>query len=259
MAALSVTPPSIRSQESRGEAPSTRLTVDLPLDGRNPRSLRVRQRRAASASPRSRFSDPESGVGRDVARGHGGLELCRHMMALPALGRTRSRVLRGRRSLQYKRRRAPKTRPPTRRTCRLPRCCGRPAHASRSRATPLKNSTPGRRGTADRPHAHEPSRSPPAPPPRLLAETRLIPGRVRARVPRSSAAGLPRDREIRAAQRSQDEQRQRGDAQAAARLSSADRCREFAVRCAARSNSARASSGRPSLSSRSPRALGSRW
>ena len=45
---------------------------------------------------------------------------------------------------------------------------------------------------------------------------------------------------------------------AAARPSRAARCREFAVSSAARSNSARASSRRPSFSSRSPRTLGSR-
>jgi hypothetical protein len=70
-----------------------------------------------------------------------------------------------------------------------------------------------------------------------------------------SGARAPR---IRAVRRNQDEQRQRGDAQAVARSSSAARCREFAVSSAARSNSARASSGRPSFSSRSPRTMGSR-
>jgi ATP-dependent Clp protease ATP-binding subunit ClpC len=46
---------------------------------------------------------------------------------------------------------------------------------------------------------------------------------------------------------------------AAARSSSAARCLVFAVRSAARSNSAEASSRRPSFTSRSPRTVGSRW
>ena len=48
-------------------------------------------------------------------------------------------------------------------------------------------------------------------------------------------------------------------ASAAARCSSSVRSRSLRVRLAARSNSARASSLRPSLPSRSPRTLGSRW
>lgn len=48
-------------------------------------------------------------------------------------------------------------------------------------------------------------------------------------------------------------------AASAARASSKVRSRAFLVSAAARSNSARASSKRPSFASRSPRTLGSRW
>ena len=47
--------------------------------------------------------------------------------------------------------------------------------------------------------------------------------------------------------------------QAAMRSSSSARSRAFCVSEAARSNSARASSWRPSFASRSPRTVGSRW
>src|ERR1700691_5205611 len=49
------------------------------------------------------------------------------------------------------------------------------------------------------------------------------------------------------------------DVQEAARESRRSRSRVFLVRAAARSNSARASLTRPSLRSRSPRTLGSKW
>jgi putative drug exporter of the RND superfamily len=63
----------------------------------------------------------------------------------------------------------------------------------------------------------------------------------------------------RAAETRRPPRRQSSAAQAAARASSARRWRVFAVISAARSNSARASSRRPSFSSRSARAVGNGW